>query len=611
MKKFFRLLCAIVGCLCMLMNTVLASSTSEIGNRLAQISQLKEYKPGASTFGANGCWVFVDSVSRLLYGINIPNLPNGYLLEGAKGYWSCIDYAYNNSATNEGVAKVLKKAQAGDIIQYRCDWATWQHTAMIYSNNGNTVTLYDFANFKVLKRDVALNNLPGTMGNFGGIAGYGITLYRCNHDISTVPIKVSESTNNSGGGQGIFIIATTKGADTITETSAILRGEVSSSGGKITECGMYIGTSKNNLTLLGSDKVLSTYGTPCYYSTSKYGYTLQPGTTYYYQVYAKVGTETKKGEVKSFKTISTPTPEPTAETYRARIDTSGEQVGSRTKYCTYSINMSTWETEITEVRVYDNDGKTVASLKPDTLVTVDPNKNLSVKGTKDKLVYVEFDSGNGYVWDAYLSTNLETSTPPPSATKYQARINVSEELMAKKKYSNCVIDERTGKILEFSAVAYYDDSGKVSATLKPGTVITVNPNKAILGKDEEDLLLYVESDSGNGYVWDAYISTVPETSTPTPPKTPKLQLSSKAANQGGTVTVSWEMEPGVEYDLHYSDPKNTLKKGAISVRSYGVILGANSPYAFSDLYPGEHRVYVTASNEYGSVDSEEVSFTVK
>ena len=106
----------------------------------------------------------------------------------------------------------------------------------------------------------------------------------------------------NGDGEVKLVTAQTKGADSITETSAILRGEVHSVGDKITECGMYIGTSREKLTILGSDKGLSTYGTPCYYSTSKYGYELTPGTTYYYQVYAVAGNTIEKGETKSFTT---------------------------------------------------------------------------------------------------------------------------------------------------------------------------------------------------------------------------------------------------------------------------------------------------------------------
>jgi len=310
-KRLLQLFSAVLVVSCFLTSTTFAvSSTTEIENRLAQIIQVAKYKPGSSAFGVNGCWRFVNSVSNILFGINIPAGPNGYKLDGGKGYWSCVDYAYDENATNAAVAQVLKGARPGDIIQYRCSWANWQHTAMIYSNNGSSVTIYDFANSRVYKRDAVLDNLPNTIGDFDGKAGYGITLYRCNHDVATTPIQVGDDKDHGDGGIQASATATTKGADTITETSAVLRGEVRSTGAKITECGMYIGTSENNLKLLGSDKGLSTYGTPCYYSTSKYGYPLQPGMTYYYQVYVVAGGKTVKGEPKSFVTKA-PAPTPT------------------------------------------------------------------------------------------------------------------------------------------------------------------------------------------------------------------------------------------------------------------------------------------------------------
>ena len=104
-------------------------------------------------------------------------------------------------------------------------------------------------------------------------------------------------------GQGVVVV-TTRVADAVTDTSAILRGSFTTDGDRVTECGMLLGTSEGNMTKLGSDKV-NTRGTSMFYSTAKYGRTLEPGTTYYYQAYATVNNTTYTGETKSFITSGT------------------------------------------------------------------------------------------------------------------------------------------------------------------------------------------------------------------------------------------------------------------------------------------------------------------
>lgn len=103
---------------------------------------------------------------------------------------------------------------------------------------------------------------------------------------------------------GVSASVTTGVADTLTETGAILRGSFTVSGGRASECGMYLGTSANDTPWLGSDTV-NTTGTSMFYSTSKYGRTLQPGTTYWYQAYAIVNGTKYCGELKSFTTPGT------------------------------------------------------------------------------------------------------------------------------------------------------------------------------------------------------------------------------------------------------------------------------------------------------------------
>lgn len=671
-KNLKRMLCSILAVICLLHCSVYAASdTAKIESRLAQIIQTDKYKPGASGFGAGGCWVFVNSVSNVLFGINIPSGTNGkYKLVGALGYWSCISYAYDGSATNEAVAQVLRASRAGDIIQYRCAWTDSQHTAMIYSNNGKTVTLYDFANSKVLKRDVVLNDLPGTIGNFGGITSYGITLYRCNHSVSTTPI--------STGGGDPSITAVTKGYDGVTETEAILRGEVKASGGRITECGMYIGTSERDLELLGSDKNLNTSGTACYYSTSKYGYPLQPGTRYYYQVYAVAGGKAEKGVVKSFKTVGvaptptptptltptptptlTPTPTPAAKPYQAYIDTTGME--GQAKYCERMVDKEGNIRKINAVYLHDRKGKQTGSLKQGDAVTAEPGNTLPVKGTDDILIYVTSSAGKGYVWDAYLS---DTKPAPEPIKSYKAYIDISSAA-PEYRYCGTVVDERTEKVIEATAGAFYK-SGGVSAEFKQGDAVTVQPDDWMYGgEDTDDVLVYVTSNRGSGYVWDAYLSkekapditppetaspapadpvTPPETSTPSPepeppvpetptpapepetpdpvpetpepkpitkPETPRIWLSSGAGKVGGSITVRWEPDETVStYNLFYLKPssRNEIFSWYDTVVIWDNVSGF---YTISDLEAGEYKVRLKAMNEAGEAESEEISFIVK
>ena len=126
---------------------------------------------------------------------------------------------------------------------------------------------------------------------------------------------------------GIEVSVTTDRVESLTETSATLYGSVSSTGAKVTEVGMYFGTSEDNMTKLGFDKV-NTYSCSMWYPTGKYGKTLKPGTTYYFKAYAVVGNRTYYAGVKSFTTpgsappTSTPKPTQTQEPAGISLDKS-------------------------------------------------------------------------------------------------------------------------------------------------------------------------------------------------------------------------------------------------------------------------------------------------
>lgn len=170
----------------------------------------------------------------------------------------------------------------------------------------------------------------------------------------------------------------TKGADTITQTSAIVRGEVTVSGGTVTECGMYIGGSASGLTKLGSDSISK--GTTFYYSTSKYGYALTAGTTYYYQAYAIVDGTTFWGDVKSFTTQAAPVV--SSNTTATVVNTNGQYLAinnapaASPKYSTQ-----------------------IGRIPPGGTVTVDTSK------TSGSWYWVTYDGVSGYAYGKYLSLN--------------------------------------------------------------------------------------------------------------------------------------------------------------------------------------------------------------
>ncbi len=88
----------------------------------------------------------------------------------------------------------------------------------------------------------------------------------------------------------------------ITKTSATLHGMAYSEYGTIDEAGMYFGTSRDNLSLLGSNRTTGENAVTLEYTVGKNGQPLTEGTTYYFQVYAKVGGKEYRGEVVPFTT---------------------------------------------------------------------------------------------------------------------------------------------------------------------------------------------------------------------------------------------------------------------------------------------------------------------
>lgn len=181
---------------------------------------------------------------------------------------------------------VVSTPQAGDLVFY-CNNANgiWCHVGLM---TGSRTSVQGN-----LRNQVLHVAKPQDYRLSGGSTAYTIQYVRPNYSNKIIDM-----------GTTISAAVNTGSADTITETSAILRGSFTVSGGRASECGMYLGTSANDTPWLGSDTV-NTTGTSMFYSTSKYGRTLQPGTTYWYKAYAIVNGTKYCGELKSFTTPGT------------------------------------------------------------------------------------------------------------------------------------------------------------------------------------------------------------------------------------------------------------------------------------------------------------------
>lgn len=177
---------------------------------------------------------------------------------------------------------------------------------MSYLNNGYYVILGSAAHHAYVGRSASLR--AGTPVIYDSWSGYSYNTATVQNYTSYTLVNFSYmwlfSTDEVAPPPPPSVHVVTGNIDTITETSAILRGSFTTTMSRATECGMLLGTSEGNMTKLGSDKV-NTYGTSMFYSTAKYGRTLEPGTTYYYQAYAVVNGETYLGDTKFFATNGT------------------------------------------------------------------------------------------------------------------------------------------------------------------------------------------------------------------------------------------------------------------------------------------------------------------
>ncbi len=128
-----------------------------------------------------------------------------------------------------------------------------------------------------------------------------------NRVVQIIAFSVEGAPGTSGNQtENPLAAVTTDRVEGLSGQEATLYGAVSSPGYVAEEIGMYIGTTpdERTLTRLGCDHPKGS-SPIMWYSTRKYGYELQPGTTYYYQAYAVVEGKPYRGEILSFTTPQT------------------------------------------------------------------------------------------------------------------------------------------------------------------------------------------------------------------------------------------------------------------------------------------------------------------
>lgn len=339
---------------------------------------------------------------------------------------------------------------------------------MSYLNNGYYVILGSAAHHAYVGRSASLHE--GTPIIYDSWSGYSYntatvqnyTNYKLVNFSYMWIFSTGEAKEVPPQTDPVRITPTTGSADTITETSAILRGSFTTTGKRATECGMYLGTDQNNLTKLGSDSV-NTFGTSMFYSTAKYGRSLNPGTTYYYQAYVIVGGTEYRGSVESFITKGNPPAPALGISLSSNSLTLGYDTCSKLSASTTPAALPvTWKsTDESVVTVTDGVVTAVSS------------------GTADVIAEV---FGNGKIVSAKCRVTVEA---PPDNTKPAPVAPVDPDIKLVQSTVTLDIGERTtlqaittpaGQAIGWNssneAVAVVDQSGIVTALAAGTTTIT-------------------------------------------------------------------------------------------------------------------------------------------
>ncbi len=223
-----------------------------------------KYRPHTGNNGTDttySCAAFVSKFYKQVYGITISGLSR-------KRFGPRV-------IAGKGGFKVTEKPKVGDVLHEVHNSVT--HWAIIKKVSGNKVTVIE-QNAWYSKPYMARTNAVYDITNSA------VTCYHYDPAYTSGEVVTKQAEEQSALNYTLYGIS-----ETLKSTE------------KVSKVGMYFGTSKTNMKVLGTDSV-KTRLTSMWYNTKKYYGNLKAGTTYYYQAFAVIDGKTVKGNIKSFTT---------------------------------------------------------------------------------------------------------------------------------------------------------------------------------------------------------------------------------------------------------------------------------------------------------------------
>lgn len=442
------------------------------------------------------------------------------------------------------------------------------------------------------------------------------------------------------------VSVSTKEAGSITDTAAVLYGAATASGIRITEVGMYLGTTSSNMTKLGSDPVNS-YSPSMWYSTEKYGRPLDPGATYYYRAYVVAGGKTYYGATKTFSTTaatraasvtlskSTMTIQNnvcatlTAETYPAgqavswsssnpsvaTVDGKGEVTGLQAGATTITASITyqgktysdTCRVTVTEpagislsassLSLKDGQGVQLrADTSPEGLTVYWSSSDTSVAVVSSSGLVFGRNPGTATITarvnhgsDTYTDTCTVTVTPSVD----QASVSIPTDTLT---LADNAYDVLSAVTVPANRTVSWSSSDPSVATVSNGQVTAVSPGTTVI----------TASMAYNGAVYsDSCTVTVEHIQEGLTP--PVLSVSATRISQGESFTASWTA--AASDAIYYVNASGNTLDGSLymfmgkDTRDLSSTVGA-------DWDPGTYRLHIVARNDSGQIASNEVTVEV-